>query len=841
MRHITVIIFLLFLFVASYGQNHTISGKVVDAGNGQPLPFVNIVINNSHLGGTTDIDGKFSFRSVNEINFLRLSYVGYESFVYEVGEKKANIIIRLKETKYDLPEFVVLPGINPAHRMINNCIDNRKINDPEKLPAFSYTSYDKMIFTFELDSLPPEIVAMDSTEMDTTETFRQYLEKRHIFMMETVSERKFMAPDKNNEKVIATKIAGFKDPIFVFLLSQMQSTSFYKDRISISDKNYINPISPGSTKKYLFLLQDTLYTDRGDSVFVILYRPRINTNFDGLKGFISINSNNWAIQNVIAEPAGKEKGISMRIEQMYEFIDEKQWFPVQLNTEVIFNNVAITDSTIMLGNGGGNKENDDGADSTTIVADTSGIKYMSLTFGRGKSYIRDIQLNPEFKNRDFNYLSVDVDPEASHRDENFWKGYRIDSLDSKEKETYIFIDSISKEANLERQVKTFEALMTGKIPWGHIDIDMNRLFRYNSYEGFAPGLGLHTNDRISQTFKVGGYFRYGIKDKTWKYGGDADVVIHRNSDLKLSLAYMDDVTETGGVSFFDDDERLINPDYFRDLFVLKMDKTEMAKVDLGFRTIKWMQLNVGFSKSHKETTDDYRYSLNSEQVNVYFNQFDFTEVSLGFRYAFREKFIRNMMKKVSLGTKYPILWFQYTRGLKGVLDGDFDYNRFDLKVEKSFYTRYLGKTSLKLAMGYIDTDLPHTNLYYGNASYRSFTLYAPNSFATMRMNEFLSNKYVSLYFTHDFGKLLTGGERFQPELAVTTNVGFGWLDFSESQHNIDYKTMEKGFYESGLLINNLLNLKVYSLGLGIFYRYGPYSFPDAVDNLGGKFTITFGF
>ncbi|RLD53937.1 MAG: hypothetical protein DRJ05_15580, partial [Bacteroidetes bacterium] len=775
MRSISIILFYFLFLISASGQGFGVSGKVLDATNGKPLPFVNIVINDSHLGGTTDIDGKFSFRSGKEINSLQLSYVGYEAFVYKVGEKENGIVIRLKETKYDLPEFVVLPGINPAHRIINNCIENRKINDPEKLSAFSYSSYDKMIFTFDLDSLP---MSADTLEMDTTENFREFLEKRHLFMMETVSERKFMAPDKNNEKVIATKIAGLKNPIFLFLLSQIQSTSFYKERISISDKNYINPISPGSTKKYLFLLQDTLYTETGDSIFIISYRPRINTKFDGLKGLISINTFHWGIQNVIAEPAGKEKGIGMKIEQMYELIDGEQWFPVQLNTEVIFNNIMINDSTIMLGTGGGDKEKDDGVDSTAIVADSSKMEYMSLTFGRGKSYIRDIQLNPDFKNRDFSYLSVDVDPEASHRDDDFWKGHRIDSLDSKEIETYIFIDSISKEANLERQVKTFEALMTGKIPWGHIDIDMNRLFRYNSYEGFAPGLGLHTNDRISQTFKVGGYFRYGFKDKKWKYGADADVVIHRNSDLKLSLAYMDDVTETGGVSFFDEDERLMNPDYFRDMFVLKMDKTEMAKVDLGFRTIKWMQLNVGFSKSHKETTDDYRYSLNSEQVNVYFNQFDFTEVSLGFRYAFREKFIRNMMKKVSLGTKYPILWFQYTRGLKGVLDGDFDYNRYDLKIEKSFYTRYLGKTSLKLAMGYVDADIPHTNLYYGNASFRSFTLFAPNSFATMRMNEFLSNKYASLYFTHDFGKLLTGGERFQPELAITTNVGFGWLDFT---------------------------------------------------------------
>jgi hypothetical protein len=841
MRQILFILFSFFLIAISYGQNYSVSGKVVDAGDGQPLPFVNIVVNDSRLGGTTDIDGKFSFRSHKEINFLQLSYVGYEPFVYEVGDKKKNIVIKLKGTEYELPEIIVLPGINPAHRIIDNCIKNRKINDPEKLSAFSYTSYDKMIFTFELDSLPKSLTSMDSAAMDTTETFRQYLEKRHIFMMETVSERKFMAPDRNNEKVIATKIAGFKDPIFVFLLSQIQSTSFYKEKISISDKNYINPISPGSTRKYLFLLQDTLYTARGDSIFIISYRPRINTNFDGLKGRISINSFNWAIQNVIAEPAGKEKGISMKVEQMYELIDEKQWFPVQLNTEVILNNVMVTDTTVSIGVGESSKKKKN-ADSLSMEVDTTKNKLMSLTFGRGKSYIRDINLNPGLRNRDMNYLTVDVDPEASHRDDNFWKGYRIDSLDSKEKETYSFIDSLSKAENLEMKIKILETLMTGKIPWGHIDLDMNRFFRYNSYEGFSLGLGLHTNDRLSQAFKFGGYVRYGFKDFTWKYGGDADVVIHRNSDLKLGVAYMKDVTETGGTSFFDDDERLLNPDYFRDMFVLKMDNTEMAKIGLGFRTMKWMHLNLGFSKSHKQITDGYKYSIGNEDVNVYFNEFDFTEVQLGFRYAFREKFIRNMQKKISLGTKYPILWFQYTRGLKGVLDGDFDYNRYDLKIEKSFYTNYWGKTSLKLAAGFVDADIPQTNLYYGNASFRSFTLFAPNSFATMRMNEFLSNKYVSLYFTHDFGKLLTGRGKFQPEFALATNVGFGWLDFHKNHHGVDYQTMEKGFYESGLLVNNILDMMgLYSFGLGVFYRYGPYTFPDVVDNLGAKLTLTFGF
>ena len=407
---ITIGLFII-IFFDSFSQVYEVSGRVIDADSRVALPFVNIVINDGHKGGTTDIDGKFSLRSSEVIYQISLSYVGYEPTLFEVTKKNKNLLIKLKKVDYELPEYIVFPDENPAHRIINNAITYRDYNDPEMLPGFSYTSYDKMIFTLELDSIP----TLDSLTIDSTG--KEFLEKHHLFIMESISERKFMHPDKNKEKVIATKVAGFKDPIFVFLLSQMVSTSFYKEMVKIAMKSYINPISKGSTKKYFFLLQDTLYSETNDSIFIISFRPGKNTNFDGLEGVISINSNNWAIQNVIAEPYGEKGGISLRIEQMYEYVQGKQWFPVQLNTIAILNNAVIDDSatSIQLGSS----------------KDTTGTR-INLPFGFGKSYIKDIDLNPDLRKRDFGSVVVDVDPEATHRDEDFWKGYRIDSLSEKE-------------------------------------------------------------------------------------------------------------------------------------------------------------------------------------------------------------------------------------------------------------------------------------------------------------------------------------------------------------------------------------------------------------------------
>jgi len=821
--YITIGLFFL-LFINSFSQVYEVSGRVIEADSRVALPFVNIVINDGNRGGTTDIDGKFSFRSPDVINHLSLSYVGYESTRFEIAKKNKNLLIRMKKVEYKLPEYVVFPTENPAHRIINNAIAYREYNDPEKLPGFSYTSYDKMIFTFELDSIP----MVDSIEVDTTNNeFREFLDKHHIFIMESISERKFMFPDKNNEKVIATKVAGFKDPIFVFLLSQMQPTSFYKEMIKVANKTYINPISKGSTKKYFFLLQDTLYTETNDSVFIISFRPGKNTNFDGLEGVLSINSNNWAIQNVIAEPYGVKRGISLRIEQMYEYVQGKQWFPVQLNTVAIIHNVLVSDSSQSIMIGG--------------VDDTTGGPRIDLPFGFGKSYIKNIDLNPDLRRRDFGSVVVDVDPDATHRNEEFWRGYRIDSLSEKEINTYKFVDSISKEANLRRSVKTLESLITGRIPWGHIDLDISKFLRYNSYEGFALGAGLHTNDRISQVFKIGGFFRYGFKDKAFKYGGDLQLSLYRNWELEAELEYMNDVTETSGVTFFDDKPAFFKPEYFRGFLVKRMDKTIIYNGSIGFRTLKYLKLNIGLLKSNKQVTNDYMYGVSDQNIKVYFNQFDFTEVRVGLRYAYGEKIVQNIRKRISLGTTYPIFWFQYTRGIHGFLSGDFDYNRYDFKMEDSFNTKYFGETSFKVVAGYIDSDIPYTNLYNGNGAYRVFTIFAPNSFATMRMNEFLSNKYIALYLTHNFGKLLFQANKFKPEFAIATNIGFGFLDFDQSHFNIDYKTMEHGYYESGLQINNLLNLRIYNLGIACYYRYGPYGFNDGWENVAAKFTLNFNF
>jgi hypothetical protein len=842
MNKLTRFFFLFLLFcplLPAVGQiTFSVSGKVLDKSSRQPLAFVNIIINNNNrAGGTTDIDGKFHLSYPQKISTLTLSYLGYDELTFRVGVRTENILILMTQKEFDLKEIEILPGINPAHRIIQNAIDHRDTNDPEKLRSFSYTAYDKTVFsinsdtslekdfskdtiarlkagpslgiTFNTTPLKKDSLKMDSLNVDSTDQFiSKLMNRQYLFIMENVTKRKFLYPDNSYNQVIASKMSGFKDPIFVFLTTQIQSFSFYKPFITIFQKSYVNPIGRGSLTKYFFKLADTTYSGK-DTVYIIKFRPRKGTNFDGMKGVISINTNKWGIQNVIAEPYENSGGINIRIQQLYELMEGNYWFPVQLNTDVSFNNLKIG-------------------------------KYSAI--GSGRSYIRDVVLNPDLVRREFHHLDIEVDKDATSRKDEFWNQYRVDSLTHKDRMTYQVLDSIGRANNFDRMAKTFQTIITGKIPWKIFDFDLDKIINYSTYEGIILGFGVHTNDRLLKWFRIGGYYQYGFAVSYSQYGGDVRFLLNRRNDVTVQASYFNDFTESGGVRFFDGRESILQGNWLP-LLILKMDWNQTMATSVTFRLRKYLLMNIGVSHSDKRSTT-LDYTTYSADTSTSFNSFHFTEVSAGMKWAYGEKFIQTSDTKISLGTNYPTIWFQYTRGIKGIMESGFEYNRYDFKMRKSFLLRYLGKFTFQVNAGYVDRAIPATNLYYGTASYYTITIFAPYSFGTMRLNEFLDNQYVALFLYHDFGKLLYKGKKwFHPELAIAQNIGFGWLDHPEtySQIVIKPKPMNLGYYESGILINNLVNLKLYTVGVGAYYRWGPYSFNKAEDNFGAKITVIFPF
>ena len=86
-----------------------------------------------------------------------------------------------------------------------------------------------------------------------------------------------------------------------------------------------------------------------------------------------------------------------------------------------------------------------------MIATSSGEK--AKFYGIGKSYHKDIQLNPELIRRQFSHIEVELDPNAGYQKDEFWDQHRTDSLTDREKRTYTFMDSLGKAENFDKTIK----------------------------------------------------------------------------------------------------------------------------------------------------------------------------------------------------------------------------------------------------------------------------------------------------------------------------------------------------------------------------------------------------
>lgn len=789
-------------------QTFVAAGRVVDSYTLEPLAFVNIQISSSQSGSISDINGFFYVKHHSPIVVLNLSYVGYHNQMHEVDQDKEIQLIKMVRKPVDLAVVEVFPGENPAHRIIENAIANRHRNNPEKMGSFTYESYNKFVFTGDFETSEHSPPTSPRLGISIRGNPALYLDQRHFMIMETVTQRQFRYPSQNNETVLASRISGFENPVLALMATQFQSFSFYSDYISISGREYLSPISPGSTNRYFFLLEDTTVV-QNDTVFIISFRPMRGRNFEGLTGLLYINTHGWAIQNVIARPADEQGQSRIKIQQMYELVEGRQWFPTQLNTDVEIINISNINNFRLI--------------------------------GLGRTYIRNIQLEPGLRRRDFSPFTIEFSPHTIVRNPEFWLKYRPYDLTPREENTYTYLDSIGQVQNLDRRLERIEALISGSIRRSIFDIELKHLLGYNEQDGLLPGFGFRTNSRLSNRFSLQANVEYGLRSNKLRYGWGGQVLADRPTNFLIGYEFSWGLSERGG-SVFLDNTSLLSPYNIRRFFLLDMDLLRQHQAWLQVRTLRnYLTLKAFLNQQQQTTNPGYVFSTASENQPLPANQFRFFETGLLARLAWGEQFVLTPTQILAFGNNFPILHLNLTRGWDNLFNGRHNYWRTEIKLERQFRIKMAGRQKWVLQAGYVHGQPPWPKLFTAQASYRKFAVTAPQSFATMRMAEFVSDRYAALFFYHNFEKLLVNTRGFAPGIVLLTNVGFGSISNPSRHLGYNLKSMNKGYFESGIAITNLIGSGISSMGIEFMYRYGPYAFPDFSDNYSLRLTYSFMF
>jgi hypothetical protein len=543
-------------------------------------------------------------------------------------------------------------------------------------------------------------------------------------------------------------------------------------------------------------MKDTLYDGR-DTIFTMDYFPEAGSNFEGFKGEMHIHTKKWALIHVTAYPFDEGK-VNLSMEQDYQLIDGEYWFPKNLNFVFELEQIPFRKTgAIMI----------------------------------GKTYLDSVQIGIDIPDDRFNHIEVDVAKTAGFVDQDFWQNYRKEELSLKERQTYQEMDSIGNRYNFDGMLKSTRHLYEGYVAVGIFDVELNKLVAYNAYEGLRLGLGLYTNDEVSDKFQLGGYFGHGASDQQWKYGGRFRWYFDKPNDFYFTASYMNDVRDPGGIRLKYKEWGSLSQQFFNVL----MDRVEEISADVTYRAGRYSKFTVGVRHFGLMPTYDYTF-LGLENRDPDDNVYRFTEAQVWYRWQFKEKFSKHLGQRVSLSSKYPIVNAIYSRGIDGALNGQFAYNKLEVGVWYMHFIRNLGKMRVSLEAGIIDQAVPFGMNFSGRPSYNpSFSVVVKETFQTMRFNEFSSNKYVSLFFMHDFGPLLLRFEHFKPEVRIAQAITYGTLSNRELHQGVPFKTLEDGFFESGVILDNLLrfnmaNVGYFGLGAGVFYRYGANHLPIERDN-----------
>lgn len=791
MKHILTCFVFLILGIQSIGQHRSISAQVVDTKKKEGLAFVNIYVGDGELGAVSDVDGYFKINVPLTVDSITFSLIGYEKKSVAVNDDLKQV--KLSAIHYEFDEVVILPGINPAEELMKKVIRNKVKNDPENIPSYTCDYYDKVVYTYSMDS------ASISSKKYESPNWYKFIEKHHLFLIESVVERSYKAKDQIHDVVKGNRVSGLKQPNFSITSMSLQPLSSYTSYLNIADKSYVGPLFPRSWNKYLFIMEDTLYNGM-DTTFVLSFRPKKGTNFEGLEGFLHIDRNTHAVERLTAENAEKSL-YDFTIKQKYKKVNNSVWFPDQLTARILWRKESI----LFL----------------------------------GETYFKEPNLSPGLDSKSFGHMELEIDDEANKRDSLFWSQYRNRALDKKEKNTYQYIDSIGEVINLDKRMKVMDALVDGKLGLGPVGLVMNRIAGYNEFEGFRLGVGLETNDKVYKWASVGGYYAYGFNDTRNKFGGYLDIHPFRNKENKFLVSYSQDVETPGRLRFIKNKLPAVTNQY---LNLLTDWKNEVERLEVAYhgRILDYGNIELFGAQEVKNITNDYRFGregFNDGDV-AFDNQYTFSKAGLRFRYAHGEKFVESFGSKLSLGTTAPIFWLNYTHAFDGVGEGEFSYNKVEGKVYKAFKTPVLGQFTLSLSGGYIDKNVPLTEMFIPNASYdEELLVHTDLSFQTMGYFEFSAQYFGQLFYTHKLWRWYSPYEFVRPEFVMSHAVAWGGMDDNkiEQHFNFPVQSLEKGYFESGLLVNHLFRMSsdmyYFSFGGGLFYRYGEYAHDDAKDNL----------
>lgn len=810
-------ILILFILNLSTAKAVVIKGKVTDKNN-VPLAYTSILIKNTGIGTSTNVQGIFQLNVLEGNYTIVCQHIGYKTVEkkIKVKDENHNIDFVLEEQHYTLSEVVVSNnGEDPAYEIIRNAIKKREehLNEYNKFECEVYIKGQIQLRDYPKKFLGEKV---DFEDGDTSK-------RKMIFLSESIANYYVDGKDKRKIDVVSTRVSGSSDG---FGLANPQIVTFYENIINVgrglNPRGFISPISNNALHYYKYKYEGS-FVENNQLINRIKVIPK-RTYEPLFTGYINIIEDEWRIQST---------DLKLLKNQQLQFLDTLiiQQLYVPINKKWIIKQQVIY---------------------------PAGKFFGFDFFGSIAQVYSKFNMNPNFSKDFFNNTILKYTDSSNKKSINYWDSVRPLPLIESEAADYIkkdsleqvrkdpkYLDSIDKKNN---KLNIFKLLLTGqtfsnskKKETFRIDPILLSALQFNTVEGLVSKLDLNYVKRYNnrKTLQITPSFRYGFSNR------------HFNPNIATTYTfgkkYFNSINLSLGSNVFQFDNN--NPvDPFFNTFAtlnltnnfLKIYEARYFKISQSSGLGNGLTLQTKINYQHRlplENTSDFywkkvdgrTYTPNFPQTIVNTNIPEHKAFSITGELTWRPggKYVEFPDRKISIGSKYPTFGFAFTQGIPNLLGSDVNYSKWQFSVSDNLNLKLLGRINYKINTGgFAHADklfVPDMNHITGNQM--SFSSNYLNSFQLLPFYTFSNT--AKLYSTAHVQYHLNG-------LLTNKIPGFKKLNWffalgGNAFYNYDKK---EGYYEAMFSIENIL--KVIRVD---FIK--SFSTPSTASNFGIKLSTTF--
>lgn len=476
MKKILFILNTILLSICLYAQETIVIGEVYDAGSGEPLPNVNIYLQGTQTGTTTNAEGLFLLREdLDRSRTMVVSAVGYHTERYKIEpHTQSGIDIALREKVGSIAEVFVVPNENPALSLMDKVRARRAANRR----TLSGTS-------------PLGTTALYVSDIQSKHLKRTLWKSLQSGMIQQ-EDSSYLIPlywrqqtaDTLREEATLLTITDYQ-----LLLGQLPTAfDFYDNSLPFLSTSMLSPLAASGNTYYKYYLADSLQVEN-EKHYLLHFKTK-NPFYATFNGEMTIDSATCALRSI---------QVKMPVQTSINYLKE---LTIQ-QTFTADNQLQAEQMSLLM----------DFAIKTLPQSDTVHI-FPTLLLNRRNTFLANEQ------------VVSSPDSISISQQENLILP-ALDSLNN----TPLF-----KTAKFFAYVIQTGYIPTNK----YVEVGkIHHLIKFNQQEGLRIGIPLRTTESLWKNVSLEALVAYGIGDRAWKGFGQINIALPSEKRHIVQLKYND--------------------------------------------------------------------------------------------------------------------------------------------------------------------------------------------------------------------------------------------------------------------------------------------------------------